>query len=93
MVGQIPVFGSDHRAFAARGIPAFGLTVAPGREAERLRAFVLKPWRAALHQIVQRPPPFHTYHTPRDSSDTLEPAAIERTVEALFALTRAFEKE
>ena len=87
-VGRIPVFGSDHRAFAALGIPAFGLTVAPGREADRLRAFVLKPLRAALHQVIERPPPFHTYHTPRDSSETLEPAAMERTVEVLLALAR-----
>jgi aminopeptidase YwaD len=87
-VGRIPVFGSDHRAFAALGIPAFGLTVAPGREADRLRAFVLKPLRAALHQVVERPPPFHTYHTSRDSSETLEPAAMERTLQVLLALAK-----
>ena len=36
-VGRIPVFGSDHRAFAAVGVPAYGLSVVPVREADALR--------------------------------------------------------
>lgn len=90
LVGRVPIFGSDHRAFAVLGIPAFGLTLAPGSEAERLREFVFKPWKTALHQILKRPIPFHTYHTPRDTSGTLDPAALDRAGEALFALARAF---
>src|SRR5439155_1179161 len=34
VVGRIPLFGSDHRAFAASGVPAYGLTVIPSTEGE-----------------------------------------------------------
>jgi hypothetical protein len=91
LVGKIPVFGSDHRAFWALGIPAFGLTVVPSQEAEPLRRFVLSPVRSAFRQLVRRPPPFHTYHTARDRSETLEDAALERTSVALFAFVRALD--
>ncbi len=89
LVGRIPVFGSDHRAFAAMGVPAFGLTVVPRAEAERLRQFVLNPFRSAFRQLVKRPVPFNTYHTSGDRSETLEPGALERAVEALFTLTHS----
>lgn len=92
VVGRIPVFGSDHRAFSARGIPAFGLTVVPSREADALRRFVLSPVRTAFQQLVRRPPPFHTYHTAGDRSETLDPVALERTVAALFALVRSLDE-
>ena len=68
VVGRIPVFGSDHRAFAAAGIPAYGLSVVPGEHAEALRQFVLTPARGLLMHLVRRPPPFDTYHTPRDAA-------------------------
>ncbi len=29
VVGRIPIFGSDHRAFSAAGIAAYGLTIVP----------------------------------------------------------------
>ncbi|MFQ5830818.1 MAG: M28 family metallopeptidase, partial [Candidatus Methylomirabilia bacterium] len=45
VIGRIPVFGSDHRAFAALGLPAYGLTVVPSREAEALRQFIFSPLR------------------------------------------------
>ncbi len=89
-VGRIPVFGSDHRAFAWAGIPAHGLTVIPGDEAEGLRRFIFNPWRSAFRQLVHRPRPFDTYHTPRDRSDTLEPGALDRVGAALDALIRTF---
>jgi len=89
LVGRIPVFGSDHRAFTAVGLPAFGLTVVPRAQAEPLRQFVLNPWRGAFRQLVRRPPPFHTYHTAGDRSETLEAGALELTAEALFALVHS----
>jgi Zn-dependent M28 family amino/carboxypeptidase len=89
VVGRIPVFGSDHRAFAALGLPAFGLTVVPGSEAAALRQFVFSPLRTAFRQLVRRPPPFHTYHTAGDRSETLEASALERTAEALFVLAHS----
>jgi hypothetical protein len=90
-VGRIPVFGSDHRAFAAAGIPAYGLSVVPAREADALRAFVLSPVRSALMHLVRRPPPFDTYHTPRDLGTTLDARALDlvaRALEAVVAATR-----
>jgi len=92
LVGRIPVFGSDHRAFAALGLPAFGLTVVPSSEADALRRFVFSPYRSLFRQLVRRPPPFHTYHTVRDRSSTLEPEAMERASRALFALVRALDE-
>jgi hypothetical protein len=89
VVGRIPVFGSDHRAFAAAGIPAYGLTMVPVREAVALRQFVFNPVRSALRQVVRRPPPFDTYHTPRDSGATLDPAALDAVAAALRAIVRA----
>jgi hypothetical protein len=88
-IGRIPVFGSDHRAFAAAGVPAYGFTVVPVREAEALRAFVLSPVRSALLHGVRRPPPFDTYHTPRDAGTTLEPAALGLVTRALAAVIAA----
>jgi hypothetical protein len=90
-VGRIPVFGSDHRAFAAAGLPAYGLSVVPAREADALRAFVLSPVRSVLMHVVRRPAPFDTYHTPRDRGTTLQPQALElvtRALEAVIASTR-----
>ena len=85
-VGRIPVFGSDHRAFAAAGLPAYGLTVVPTSEAEALRQFVFSPLRSALKQMVRRPAPFDTYHTSRDRLATLDPAALGAVGEALEAV-------
>jgi Peptidase family M28 len=86
LVGRIPVFGSDHRAFAAAGIPAFGFTIVPFAEADALRRFVFSPVRSALRVMVRRPVPFDTYHTPRDAFATLEPVALERVARALTAV-------
>jgi hypothetical protein len=85
-VGRIPVFGSDHRAFAASGVPAYGLSVMPVAHAETLRQFVLSPARSVLMHLVRRPPPFDTYHTPRDAAVTVEPAAMDLVLGALEAV-------
>jgi aminopeptidase YwaD len=86
VVGRIPVFGSDHRAFAGAGVPSYGVTIVPGREAEALRRFVLTPGRTALKLLRRRPPPFDTYHTSGDAYDTLDPAACHAVVAALQAV-------
>jgi aminopeptidase YwaD len=85
-VGRIPVFGSDHRAFTAAGIPAYGLTIVPGRDAEALRRFVLTRGRNALKLLRRRPPPFDTYHTSGDAYATLQPAACHAVTAALQAV-------
>jgi Zn-dependent M28 family amino/carboxypeptidase len=85
LVGRIPVFGSDHRAFAP-AVPAYGLTMVPTREVEGLRQFVFSPVRSALLHLVRRPPPFDTYHTSRDSADTLDARALDATALALEAI-------
>jgi hypothetical protein len=85
-VGRIPVFGSDHRAFAAHGVPAYGLTVVPRSEADGLRRFVFSPVRSALINLVRRPVPFDTYHTSRDGVETLQEPALELTLRGLEAV-------
>ena len=86
VVGRIPVFGSDHRAFAAAGIPAYGLSVVPFAQADALRRLVLSPVRSALLHAIRRPPPFDTYHTSGDASSTLDPRALDLVVHALTAI-------
>jgi hypothetical protein len=89
VVGRVPVFGSDHRAFADAGLPGHGLTVVPAGDAEALRRFIFNPWRSVLRG-ASRPRPFDTYHTPRDRAETLDPAALDRVGAALEALVRIF---
>jgi Zn-dependent M28 family amino/carboxypeptidase len=86
VIGRIPVFGSDHRAFAAAGLPAYGLSIVPFAHAEALRQFVMSPVRSTFRAMVRRPPPFDTYHTAADGLATLEPAALERVTRALEAI-------
>jgi hypothetical protein len=86
VVGRIPVFGSDHRAFAAAGLPAYGLTIVPAAEAEALRNFIFKPVSSVFRHAVRRPPPFDTYHTRRDAGATLQPAALTAVGAALDAI-------
>ncbi len=85
-IGRIPVFGSDHRAFAAAGIPAYGFTMVPAAHANALRRFVLSPVRSSVRSLIRRPPPFDTYHTSADALETLEPAALHRAAAALTAI-------
>jgi hypothetical protein len=86
VVGRIPVFGSDHRAYAAAGVPAYGLTSVPAAEADALRRFVFHPVRAVLRSSGRRPPPFDTYHTARDTGATLDESALARVTAALHAV-------
>jgi hypothetical protein len=86
VVGRIPLFGSDHRAFAPAGVPAYGFTMVPSREAEALRRFVFSPVRSALRHLLSRPVPFDTYHTARDGGSTLEPAALAAALRAIDAV-------
>ena len=86
LVGRIPVFGSDHRAFAAAGVPAYGLTSVPAAEAAALRQFVFHPVRAVFRHARRRPPPFDTYHTARDTRAALDASALDRVLNALEAV-------
>ena len=89
VVGRIPRFGSDHRAFGAAGVPAYGLTVVPSANADALRRFVFHPGWAGLRFLLRRPAPFDTYHTGRDALATLEPRALELVGRALDAVIAA----
>ncbi|PYM19811.1 MAG: hypothetical protein DMD78_23425 [Candidatus Rokuibacteriota bacterium] len=90
VVGHIPIFGSDHRAFAAAGVAgAYGFTTVPAAEADALRQFVFHPIRSAVRATVRRPPPFDTYHTARDTGATLDGAALDRMARALEAVVEA----
>lgn len=87
----VPFFGSDHRPFADRGVPAVGLTVIPTAAIPGLRAFIYGGVRGVLVKPSRRPPPFTTYHTAGDRPDTLEPPAMARVVQALETLCRALD--
>ena len=89
VVGRIPMFGSDHRAFVPLGVPAYGFTLVPSANAEALRQFVWSPVRGAIRHLIRRPVPFDTYHTPRDRRGTLEPAALALALRALEAVIGA----
>jgi aminopeptidase YwaD len=86
VVGKIPVFGSDHRAFTAVGVPAYGLTVVPAAEADALRQFVFNPVKSALAAVKRRPVPFDTYHTRGDALATVDGAALDMVVQSLAAV-------
>ena len=92
LVDRIPVFGSDHRAFAAKGIPAFGLTALPSAGVDRLREFIFKPFRPSLLFPRRRPVPFDTYHTVNDRSEHLDPHAMLRVSDALLALIATLDR-
>jgi peptidase M28-like protein len=87
----VPFFGSDHRPFADRGVPAVGLTVVPTASADALRAFIYGGVRGVLVPPARRPPPFTTYHTADDRPETLEAPALSRTVDVLDALIRVLD--
>ena len=86
IVGRIPIFGSDHRAFGAAGAPAYGVTTVLARDAEALRHFVLSGHAGVLRNLAQRPVPFDTYHSSRDAYATLEAAACDAVVTGLEAI-------
>ena len=58
----------------------------PTAEADGLRQFIFSPVRSAFRQLVRRPVPFDTYHTPGDAGATLQPAALTAVVGALEAI-------
>ena len=89
VVGRIPMFGSDHRAFVPLGVPAYGFTLVPSANAEALRQFVWSLVLGAIRHLIRRPVPFDTYHTPRDRRGTLEPAALALALRALEAVIGA----
>jgi hypothetical protein len=89
VVGKIPVFGSDHRAFAAAGVPAYGLSVVPAAQADALRQFVLNPVKSAISAVQRRPVPFDTYHTRGDALATVDGAALDMVVKSLETLVAA----
>jgi hypothetical protein len=89
----VPFFGSDHRPFADRGVPAVGLTVIPATAIAGLRAFIYGGVRGVLVKPSRRPAPFTTYHTAADGAETLEPAAMARVVAALEALCRTLDAD
>ena len=89
VVGKIPLFGSDHRAFAAAGVPAYGLSVVPAAEAAALRQFVLSPVKGAISAVQRRPVPFDTYHTRRDGLATVDGATLDTVVHSLETVIAA----
>src|SRR2546429_8789446 len=60
VVGRIPVFGSDHRAFAADGILAYGPNVVPAADGHELPAIGITPIKRAFRAAKRRPVTFVT---------------------------------
>ena len=73
VIGRIPVFGSDHRAFAAAGMPAYGFTMVPAAHADALRRFVLSPVRS--QRAEPDPPPAPVSHLPHERRRARDPRA------------------
>ena len=84
----VPFFGSDHRPFADRGVPAVGLTAIPRASMEPLRAFIYGGVRSILIPPARRPPPFTTYHTTGDTPETLESSTLAAVEQALEVFVR-----
>lgn len=82
--GRIPRYGSDHRKFAEAGIPAVGLTVIPKRDEAVLREYIFRPKSPKWADRKNRPTIFQTYHSPGDSVETLEEAAMRRMADVLY---------
>lgn len=87
----VPFFGSDHRPFADRGVPAVGFTVVPTAAVQDLRAFIYSGIRGILVPPARRPPPFTTYHSTGDRPETVEPASLTRVGAVLEGLCRTLD--
>jgi hypothetical protein len=74
--GKIPRFGSDHRKFAERGIPAVALTVIPKRDREILREYIFQPNLLKWIDRGNRPYIFQLYHTENDAAESIEESAL-----------------
>ena len=76
VVGRIPVFGSDHRAFAAAGSPAYGLSAVPARAGAGATAVRLRPLAAADAARAAPAAVRHVSHPARQRGH-VDPAALD----------------
>ncbi len=87
VVGEISGFGSDHQAFWShrqkRLVPAYGLTIVPSANAVQLSTMLMSRRSMMALDRSAYPAPFNTHHTPLDSADSLQPAALDKVVEGL----------
>ena len=85
--GSVPGFTSDHRMFVQKGVPAYGLSVVPTLNMNALTEFISSRGRSST-----RPAPFDTYHTARDTFDTLESYALVHTAQSLSDLVQQLDQ-
>ena len=90
--GRVPRYGSDHRAFAAEGVAAVGLTVLPKADERTLRDYVADPNRLRWILPRLRPTIFQTYHSPADGPQTVQPESLEMTAGLIVRAVRIFAK-
>lgn len=83
---------SDDRAFSAAGAPTISLGHQPRAEAEKLRAFMLNPPRAAPDPATV-PAVLTLIHTPNDTLDHVEPATLAQTADFVAALVMKLDGE
>ena len=86
--GEVPRFGSDHRAFAQKGLAAVGVTVLPQKDETTLRNYVDDPNNAKWLLNFIRPTIFQTYHTSGDEPATLDTAALDMTTRLMIETVR-----
>ena len=86
--GAVPRFGSDHLAFAKKGLAAVGVTVLPQADENRLRSYIEDPNNPMWLLNFIRPTIFQTYHTSGDGPDTVEAAALEMTTRLMLETVR-----
>lgn len=82
--GKIPGHSSDHKKFAAAGIPAVAVTIYPKREEALLKEFMFQPRLPKWADRKNRPSVFQTYHTADDTAATLQESALQLMSEAIY---------
>ena len=90
--GRVPRYTSDHFSFAAKGMPAVGLTTLPRDDEAVLRDYVDHPDRLKWLIPWLRPRIFQSYHNIHDAPDTIEPRAIDMTARVAAATAVIFDR-
>ena len=86
--GEVPRFGSDHRAFAKKGLPAVGVTLLPQKDESTLRDYVDDPNNAKWLLNFIRPTIFQTYHTSGDKPETVQADTLEMATRLMVETVR-----
>ncbi len=84
---------SDDRAFSAAGAPVISLGHQPRAEAEKMRAFLLRPPGSTPPSVTDVPAVLALIHTPNDNLRRIEAATLEQTASFIAALILKLDAE